>query len=41
MYLEPIFSSEDIKLKLALEKIKFDSVNKSWRSIMEVCINYI
>jgi dynein heavy chain len=35
MYLEPIFSSEDIKQKLAVEKVKFDSINRSWRSIME------
>lgn len=36
MYLEPIFSSEDIKQKLAAEKVKFDQINWSWRSIMEI-----
>ena len=36
MYLEPIFSSEDIKKKLAQEKLKFDSVDKNWRNQIEI-----
>jgi dynein heavy chain len=35
MYLEPIFSSEDIKQKMQVEKAKFDIVDKNWRSTME------
>jgi len=36
MYLEPIFSSEDIKKKMQNEKAKFDLVDKHWRTTMEV-----
>jgi dynein heavy chain len=36
MYLEPIFSSDDIKKKLAAEKQKFDLVDRNWRSLIEV-----
>lgn len=35
MYLEPIFSSEDIKAKMQTEKSKFDAVDKSWRIILD------
>ena len=35
MYLEPIFSSEDIKAKMQNEKLKFDTVDKNWRITME------
>ena len=35
MYLEPILSSEDIRKKMPTEKMKFDSVDKSYRSIVE------
>ena len=31
MYLEPIFSSEDIQQKMPLEKQKFDQVDKHWK----------
>lgn len=31
MYLEPIFSSEDIKKKMAAEKMKFERVDAHWR----------
>ena len=36
MYLEPIFSSEDIKKKLSLEKQKFDGVDKNWRTTIDL-----
>lgn len=36
MYLEPIFSSDDIKKKLAVEKQKFDAVDKNWRMLIEI-----
>ena len=36
MYLEPIFSSDDIKKKLPQEKQKFDIVDKNWRQTIEV-----
>ncbi|KAM3134228.1 hypothetical protein pb186bvf_013648 [Paramecium bursaria] len=35
MYLEPIFSSEDIKKKMAAEKMKFERVDAHWRQVME------
>lgn len=35
MYLEPIFSSEDLKKKLPLEKKLFDNVDYFWRNLME------
>lgn len=35
MYLEPIFSSEDIQQKMAAEKKKFDEVDNQWRTTME------
>lgn len=34
MYLEPIFSSEDIKEKMKAEKLKFDTVDMIWRQDM-------
>ena len=36
MYLEPIFSSEDIRNKLKAEKEKFDGVDKYWRQTMDI-----
>lgn len=36
MYLEPIFSSEDIKEKMKTEKGKFDLVDRAWRSAMDI-----
>lgn len=36
MYLEPIFSSEDIQQKMAAEKAKFDMVDRTWRTTMEI-----
>jgi len=36
MYLEPIFSSDDIKKKLASEKAKFDLVDRNWRMLIEM-----
>ena len=35
MYLQPIFASDDIKKKLPLEKQKFDSVDKNWKTTMD------
>jgi hypothetical protein len=35
MYLEPIFSSDDIRKKLPSEKQKFDNVDKSFRVTIE------
>jgi dynein heavy chain len=35
MYLEPIFSSEDIQEKMQNEKAKFDIVDKHWKVTME------
>jgi dynein heavy chain len=35
MYLEPIFSSDDIKKKLPREKEKFDQIDKNWRATVE------
>ena len=35
MYLEPIFVSEDLKKNMPLEKKLFDSVNSSWKEIMD------
>ena len=35
MYLEPIFSSDDIKKKMPLEKAKFEGIDKYWRLVME------
>ena len=35
MYLEPIFSSEDIQQKMAAEKAKFDIVDKHWKVTLE------
>lgn len=35
MYLEPIFSSDDIKKKMQMEKNKFDQVDKNWRQTMD------
>lgn len=36
MYLEPIFSSEDIQQKMAAEKALFDGVDKQWKTTMEI-----
>lgn len=36
MYLQPIFSSEDIQQKMAAEKAKFDLVDKQWKTVMDV-----
>jgi hypothetical protein len=36
MYLEPIFSSEDIQQKMAAKKAKFDAVDKQWKTTMEI-----
>jgi dynein heavy chain len=35
MYLEPIFSSDDIKKKMPREREKFDVIDKNWRMAME------
>ena len=35
MYLEPIFASDDIKKDLPTEKTKFDTIDASWKSIMQ------
>ena len=37
-YLEPIFSSEDIMKQMPVEGAKFKNVDKSWRDILEKCI---
>ena len=34
--MEPIFESEDIKLKMPLEFKKFESVDKSYRGTMDL-----
>ena len=35
IYLEPIFSSDDIKKKMPNEKIKFENIDRNWRQTME------
>ena len=35
MYLEPIFSSDDIKKKMPAETNKFNTIDKNWRTCME------
>jgi len=35
MYLEPIFASDDIKKIMSIEKSKFDTIDLSWKSIMQ------
>lgn len=35
MYLEPIFSSDDIKKKMATEKMKFEKVDAHWKQVMD------
>jgi dynein heavy chain len=35
MYLEPIFSSDDIKKKMPKEREKFEIVDRNWRAAME------
>ena len=35
MYLEPIFSSDDIKKKMPNEKIKFENIDRHWRATMD------
>jgi dynein heavy chain len=34
MYLEPIFSSEDIKTQLPIESKRFDNVDKAYRKAL-------
>ena len=36
MYLEPIFSSEDIQEKMQNQKLKFDQVDKHWKVTVDV-----
>lgn len=36
MYLQPIFSSEDIQQKMAAEKEKFDKVDKTWKTTLDI-----
>jgi dynein heavy chain len=38
LYLEPIFSSEDIMSQMPEEAKKFKMVDSSWRRIMTVCV---
>lgn len=35
MYLEPIFSSEDINRQLPVETRKFNTMQRNWRRIMK------
>lgn len=35
MYLEPIFTSEDIKVQLPLETRKYNAMERNWRRIMK------
>jgi len=35
MYLEPIFSSEDINRQLPVETRKFNTMERNWRRIMK------
>ena len=35
MYMDPIFSSDDIKKKLPNEKIKFDQIDKCYKITVE------
>lgn len=35
MYLEPIFTSDDIKKKMPAETNKFNTIDKNWRAAME------
>lgn len=35
MYLEPIFTSEDIKVQLPVETRKYNAMERNWRRIMK------
>lgn len=35
MYMEPIFTSEDIKVQLPLETRKYNAMERNWRRIMK------
>lgn len=35
MYLEPIFTSEDITKQLPLESKKFNTMERTWRRVMK------
>jgi len=39
MYLEPVFSSEDIMKQMPLEGTKFREVDKSWKKLMDKVVN--
>jgi len=39
MYLEPVFSSEDIMKQMPLEGTKFREVDKAWKKLMDKVVN--